>query len=72
MKKIEVLECINLAILANGGEDFREDWCQCDPSVDQSPCEYCAIYRALKHAHEFIVKVGVHSSYTDVQYKSIL
>lgn len=39
----KVKEKINLAIAANGGTDFRKEWCQCDPSIGAVPCEYCAI-----------------------------
>lgn len=38
---------IDLAFRAIGGEEFREDWCSCDPSVGFSPCEYCAIREGL-------------------------
>jgi len=42
-----LMEMIDLAIAANGGEGFRQDWCQCDYSVGYVPCEYCAIRNAL-------------------------
>lgn len=41
-------EDIELALAANGGLDFREDYCHCDPSVGQSPCQYCAIDSVLR------------------------
>lgn len=43
-------EIIELAILANGGENWRKDWCQCDPSVGHTSCEYCAIFNGLNKA----------------------
>jgi len=42
-----LMEMIDLAIAANGGAGFRQDWCQCDYSVGYVPCEYCAIRNAL-------------------------
>lgn len=43
---------IELSLRANnmGGLDFREDYCQCDASVGQSPCPYCAIDSVLRRA----------------------
>lgn len=40
---------VELAIRANnmGGTDFRDDLCQCDASVGQSPCPYCAVDAVL-------------------------
>lgn len=51
----ELLSRINLAIAANGGEVWRKKWCQCDSSVGYAPCEYCAIYTALREAKDFII-----------------
>jgi hypothetical protein len=45
---------LELAILANGGFEFREDWCRCDPEVGYYPCEYCAIFRALTHFQKLL------------------
>lgn len=44
---MDLIKQIDLAILANGGEDFRDNFCSCDPSVGYTPCEYCAIRNAL-------------------------
>jgi hypothetical protein len=40
---------IETALMANnmGGLKFKEDYCQCDPSVGMSPCPYCAIHSVL-------------------------
>src|ERR1044071_9058078 len=52
--KLDVLEGrgegINLAILANGGKEFRKEMCTCDASVGHCPCEYCAIFEGLRKA----------------------
>lgn len=47
---------VDLAILAHGGKDWRKEWCQCDPSVGMVPCEYCAIYTALREMDIYIKK----------------
>lgn len=41
------LERIQIAMLANGGEEWQQRHCSCDPSVGISPCQYCAIHEAL-------------------------
>jgi len=52
-----LLEEVNLAIMANGGSEFRNDWCQCDPAVGAVPCEYCATRIALIHCYDFLIKI---------------
>lgn len=42
-----IKEKIDLAFRANGGEEFRQDLCGCDPDVGFVPCEYCAIRDGL-------------------------
>lgn len=49
-----LLPDVELAQLANGGKEFRKDWCQCDPSVGMSPCQYCAIFEALKRTEKYL------------------
>ena len=63
-KMNKLLSKIDLAILANGGENWRVDWCRCDPDVGFSPCEYCAVYTALKETKEFISNIG--TSFADL------
>ena len=55
---MSVKEQIELAILANGGEKWRNDWCECDPDVGASPCRYCAIFNALKIAQGLSEELG--------------
>jgi len=43
----ELLESVELAIMANGGFAHKLDWCRCDASVGAVPCEYCAIHSCL-------------------------
>lgn len=50
-----IAEDIDLAILANGGDEFKEEACTCDPAVGMVPCAYCAIFYALKGAKQFVV-----------------
>ncbi len=52
----KLIEKINLAITANGGEDHRADWCQCDPSVGLAPGAYCAIWIALSAVKHYLEK----------------
>jgi hypothetical protein len=42
-------EDVELAIRANnmGGTEFRDELCQCDASVGNSPCPYCAVDTVL-------------------------
>jgi len=47
-------EIIKLAILANGGDTHKKDWCKCDPEVGYSPCEYCAIFNGLNEARTLL------------------
>ena len=54
-KEKRLLEQLSLAIAANGGKEFRKDFCHCDPSVGYVVCEYCAIYHALKYAKEYVM-----------------
>jgi len=41
---------VDVAIRAKnmGGVQFKEDHCECDPSVGMSPCPYCAIDSVLR------------------------
>ena len=52
-----LLPDVELAQLANGGKAFRQDWCQCDPSVGMAPCQYCAILDALERTERFLQKL---------------
>jgi hypothetical protein len=52
--KERLIESLKLAQLANGGAEFNKSFCQCDASVGMSPCQYCAIFFALKDAIEFL------------------
>ena len=45
----QIRKDLDLAIRANGGNQWSQQWCTCEPSVGNCPCEYCAIYRALDH-----------------------
>lgn len=49
----EIKKIIELAILANGGDTHRKNWCQCDLSVNYF-CEYCAIFNGLSEARTFL------------------
>jgi len=52
---IALLDIIDLALRANnGGTKFQKNRCTCDPSVGMSPCEYCAIQRALEKCKDFV------------------
>ena len=50
-----LLEQLSLGIAANGGKEFRENDCHCDPAQGYVLCEYCAIYKALKSAKEYVI-----------------
>lgn len=50
----EIEEKLDLAIMANGGEDFIKYWCFCDPPVSVGPCEYCAVRNGLIAAKQLI------------------
>jgi hypothetical protein len=50
-----LLEQLSLGIAANGGKEFRENDCHCDPAQGYVLCEYCAIYKALKNAKEYVI-----------------
>lgn len=52
-----LLEKIDLAIKANGGEDWRSDYCQCDAVVGYTLCEYCAIHSALRDSKRLVSNV---------------
>lgn len=54
---IPKIEDVELALRANntGGLEFREDYCQCDSSVGQSPCPYCAIDSVLQRLRREIL-----------------
>lgn len=45
---------VELAILANGGGDYDEKACQCEPDVNQAPCRYCAIRDALNETLRYL------------------
>lgn len=49
-----IVSRVELAILANGGGDYDEKACECDASVNQSPCRYCAIRDALNEALRYL------------------
>lgn len=50
-----LLECVELAIIANGGGAHKKEMCGCDPSVGMSPCEYCAIWNALNKTYNYLL-----------------
>ena len=50
------MDAVELALLANGGFEWHEQHCRCDPSVNQTPCEYCAIHTALTRAKRFALQ----------------
>ncbi len=39
---------INIAFSVIGGRKWKKELCTCNEDVGLSPCEYCAIYEALK------------------------
>jgi len=47
-KKLPKEEDIRLAMMANGGVEYNEKYCECDPSVGMVPCQYCAIDSVLR------------------------
>lgn len=51
----DVVDLIELALLANGGghSEWNENVCHCDPSVGFQ-CEYCAIHSALTAAKRYV------------------
>lgn len=51
-EKARNLDAIDLAQRANGGVEWKESFCRCDPDVGAVPCEYCAIHFALAIAHK--------------------
>lgn len=55
--KKKLLERIDLAIKANGGDKWRKEMCQCDPDVGFQPCEYCATYNALIATKTFLIEI---------------
>ena len=52
-----MMDKIELATLANGGEKHRKEWCRCDPDVGAEPCEYCAIFDGLNYARKALAEV---------------
>ena len=57
-KRLRGLERIDDGLRAlNQSNDtrFREDYCECDPSVGHCPCQYCAIYDALLFGREQLI-----------------
>lgn len=51
VKRLPAKADVELALLANNGGsglEFRDDYCQCDPDVGMSPCQYCAIDSVLQ------------------------
>ena len=46
----DVLEQLDAAIQANGGPEWRQDYCDCDHLTGVMCCEYCDIYRGLMAA----------------------
>jgi hypothetical protein len=58
-----LLECVELAILANGGGAHKKEMCCCDASVGMTPCEYCAIWDALNKTWNYLLDLkGKHSN----------
>lgn len=57
----ELLECVELAIIANGGGAHKKEMCGCDARM--RPCEYCAIWDALNKIYNYLLDLkGKHSS----------
>ena len=54
-----LVDDLPLAILANGGEEFREDLCKCDQDVGMCPCEYCAIFGMLLRTGELLMDTDI-------------
>ena len=48
----KLTQVLDLAILANGGEEFLPTVCECEPETNNAPCRYCAIYDGLKLAKQ--------------------
>jgi hypothetical protein len=58
-----LLECVELAIIANGGGAHKKEMCRCDASVGMTPCEYCAIWDALNKTWNYLLDLkGKHSN----------
>lgn len=52
--EMALLEAVELAHLANGGKEFRQDWCECDRECGMVPCRYCAIHDALSRTERYL------------------
>ena len=48
------IEDVRTAMLANGGHEFVQEYCQCDASVGMVPCQYCAIHDVLRRIESAI------------------
>jgi len=58
----DLLECVELAIISNGGGAHKKEMCDCDPSVGKL-CEYCAIWTALNRTFNHLLDLkGKHSN----------
>lgn len=42
------------AVNSGTGTEWRQDYCQCDPSVGMVPCQYCAIWDCIKLAKRLV------------------
>jgi len=51
-------EDLEMAHLANGGREFRQDWCECDPETGMTPCRYCAIHSVLTRTERLLKEIS--------------
>ena len=63
VRTIPSIDDIELGLRANnmGGLEYKPDYCQCDPSVGQSPCPYCAIDSVLNRMLKTARLIGGNS-----------
>ena len=54
LASVTLLARVELAIAANGGPDYDEKACDCEPEVNAGPCRYCAIRDALNEMHRWL------------------
>lgn len=57
LTELVLIEKIKLAQLANEGDVWQSKYCECDASVGMVPCQYCAIYDALKSTSEYLQNI---------------
>ena len=64
------------------GEEWRREFCECEPETGNAPCEYCAIHKALTYARQLecqvterdtdIVTLKTEMAYTILQRDALL